>query len=363
MSRPDTSARKTSRRPAVPMEPVIDPADWTGATLPQRGGWQFSLSREEIAEVDAAVRSVRERGMDIKDVTIADFPLPLLDEKLAAMRTQAIEGTGVVALHGLPIERYGVAEAAAAFWGVGLRLGLPVPQNHKGHVLGHVADLAGPDRSAPHLRAYHTSADLGFHSDSSDLLGLMCLRTAKSGGQSRIVSTVALYNEMLRRRPDLVAELVKPWCRDRREEVPPGKKPWWELPVFNFEQGYFSCFWSNYYIRSAQRFEELPRFTDRQVEALDMMDEVAEEIACDNDFESGMMVFLHNHVTAHARTEYEDWPEPERRRHLLRLWLATPGGRPLPEAVLDRYVGLKPGQRPSGIVVEGMKLRAPLTPE
>lgn len=133
--------------------------------------------------------------------------------------------------------------------------------------------------------------------------------------------------------------------------------------MFNFADGYFSCFCSNYYIRSAQRFAELPRFTTKQVAALDMMDEVADEICADNDFAPGMMVFLHNHVTAHARTEYEDWPEPGRMRHLLRLWLATPGGRPLPDAVLERYVGLKPGQRPAGIIVEGMKHHAPLRPE
>lgn len=358
-----TTDSAVRRVPAEPMKPIVDPAEWTGETLAKRKGWQFTLTPREIAEIDEAVRSVRERGLDIKDIGTQDFPLPSLEEKLAAMKAEALEGAGVVALRGLPVDSYGTAEAAAVFWGVGLRLGVPVSQNHKGHVLGHVADLAGRDRSKPHLRAYHTSAELGFHSDSCDLLGLMCLRTAKSGGQSRIVSTVALYNEMLRRRPDLVAELVRPWYRDRREEIPPGKKPWWELPVFCFAEGYFSCFWSNYYIRSAQRFEELPRFTARQVEALDMMDEVAAEICVDNDFEPGMMVFLHNHVTAHARTEYEDWPDPARRRHLLRLWLATPGGRPLPDAVLDRYVGLEPGQRPAGIVVAGMRHQAPLQPD
>ena len=363
MSQAIAARSAVTRQPAEPMKPIIDPADWTGETLPGLSGWQFHLTPSEAAEVDAAVQAVRARGMDIKDITRDDFPLPNLEGKLAEMKEQAIEGTGIVALHGLDISGYGMAEAAAAFWGVGVRLGNAVPQNHKGHVLGHVSDLAGKDRSAPHLRAYHTSAELGFHADSCDILGLMCIRTAKAGGQSRIVSTVALYNEMLRRRPDLVEMLCQPWFRDRREEIPPGKQPWWELPVFCFEQGYFSCFWSNYYIRSCQRFEELPRFTDKQVEALDMMDEVAEEIACDNDFKPGMMVFLHNHVTAHARAEYEDWEDPERRRHLLRLWLATPNGRPLPEAVLDRYVGLKPGQRPAGIVVEGMKVHAPLEPE
>ena len=176
-------------------------------------------------------------------------------------------------------------------------------------------------------------------------------------------SSVAIYNEMLHRRPDLVEELVKPWYRDRRNEIPPGKDPWFELPVFNFADGYFSCVWHNYYIRSAQRFEALPRFTERQVEALDMMDILADELKHETDFRCGDIQFLHNHVVVHGRTKYEDWPEPKRKRHLLRLWLATPGGRPLPEAILERYVGLKPGQRPAGIIVDGMAFKTPLEPE
>jgi hypothetical protein len=180
---------------------------------------------------------------------------------------------------------------------------------------------------------------------------------------SSVASSVAIYNEMLRRRPDLVAELVKPWYRDRRNEIPPGKDPWFELPVFCFAEGYFSCSWHNYYIRSTQRFETLPRFTPAQTEALEMMDILADELKHETDFRPGDIQFLHNHVIVHGRTQYEDWPEEHRKRHLLRLWLATPGGRPLPKAVLERYVGLKPGQRPAGIVVENMDLKTPLTPE
>jgi hypothetical protein len=257
-----------------------------------------------------------------------------------------------------------MAESAAAFWGMGLRVGEPVSQNYKGHVLGHVCDLHGATRDGnASLRAYHTSGELGYHTDSSDIVVLMCLNQAKSGGGNRLASMIAVYNEMLRRRPDLVAELIKPWYRDRRNEIPPGKGPYFALPIFNFAQGYLSASWQNYYTRSAQRFPELPRFTPLQIEALDMIDTLCDELAYVNVLAPGEIVFMHNHVMAHARDEYEDWPEPARKRHLLRLWLATPGGRPLPDAYLERYVGLKPGQRPAGIIVENMKLQAPLAPE
>lgn len=351
------------RLPAEPLKPVIDPADWTGAQLTAADGWQFDLTETEIAEIDAAVAAVRERGLDIKDITLADFPLPVLEPRLALLKNQVLHGKGVGLLRGIPVERYDIVEAAAAYWGIGLRIGTPVSQNRNGHLLGHVYDLTGPSRDGPSSRAYHTSAYLNYHSDSCDVVGLLCLKPAKTGGMSSVASSVAIYNEMLRRRPDLVAELVKPWYRDRRNEIPPGKDPWFELPVFCFAQGYFSCSWHNFYIRSTQRFEALPRFTPAQKEALDMMDILADELKHETDFRPGDIQFLHNHVIVHGRTAYEDWPETDRKRHLLRLWLATPGGRPLPEAVLERYVGLKPGQRPAGIIVENMDLKVPLEPE
>lgn len=357
------TATRAAHVPAEPMKPVIEPAGWSGEELRRSDDWRFELTAAEIAELDAAVAGVKARGLDIKDITLADFPLPALDRKLAALKDQLLNGKGVGVLRGVPVGRYDIAEAAAACWGLGLRIGVPVSQNHNGHLLGHVYDLVGPSREAPSTRAYHTSAYLNYHSDSCDVVGLLCLNKAKRGGLSSIASSVAIHNEMLRRRPDLVAELTRPWYRDRRNEIPPGKDPWFELPVFCFAEGYFSCSWHNYYIRSAQRFVELPRFTEAQLEALDMMDILADELKYEMTFEPGDIQFLHNHVVVHGRTAYEDWPEPARKRHLLRLWLATPGGRPLPEAVLERYVGLKPGERPAGILVDNTTLKTPLQPE
>ncbi len=352
------------RQPAQPMKPVVDPAGWTGAELGASDEWVFRLGNDDIAELDAAADGVEERGLEIKDITRDDFPLPGLEGKLAQLKSELMDGHGLAVLRGVPVGRYDIARAAAAFWGIGLRVGVPVSQNHKGHVLGHVLDLLGDSRERdPSTRAYNTSSELDYHTDSCDVVVLLCLQKAKSGGLSSVASSVAVYNEMLRRRPDLVEELIKPWYRDRRGEIPPGKKPWFELPIFNFPDGYFSTSWAGYYIRSAQRFDELPRFTDRQTEALDTFSATATELSHHIAFEPGDILFLHNHVTVHARTHYDDHPEPERKRHLLRLWLTTPDGRPLPDGTQDRYAGLKPGERPHGIMVEGMELSAPLAPE
>lgn len=352
------------RKPATPMQPVIDPAAWNGEELARSNDWKFELTAAEIAEIDAAIESVEARGLEIKDIKRKDFRLPTLDAKLADMKAEIMDGHGLAVLKGLPVDRYDTRRAAIAYWGIARRIGRQVSQNFMGHLLGHVYDLVGADRGAsPTYRAYHTSAELGFHSDSSDVVVLLCMQQAKTGGGNRLASTVAIYNEMLKRRPDLVEELVKPWYRDRREEIPPGKDPYWQLPVFNFADGYFSAFWSNYYIRSAQRFTELPRFTEKQIEALDMMDTLADELCIDVTLEEGDIAFLHNHVAIHARNRYEDWPEPDRKRHLMRFWLETPEGRPIPSAVADRYGALDPGQRHSGIVVENMEVCTPLEPE
>jgi hypothetical protein len=199
------------REPAVAMQKVIDPADWTGADLEAGDDWKYALTEADIAEIEAALASVEARGLEIKDITRDDFPLPHLDAKLAAIKDQLVHGRGLAMLEGIPVERWDIRQAAIAYWGVALRIGEQVSQNYKGHLLGHVYDLVGPDRDQnSSVRAYHSSAELAYHSDSCDVVVLMCLNQAKSGGGNRLASTVAIYNEMLRRRPDLVEELCKP---------------------------------------------------------------------------------------------------------------------------------------------------------
>jgi hypothetical protein len=228
-------------------------------------------------------------------------------------------------------------ESATAFFGLGAHLGSARSQNGKGHVLGHVQDL-GLDVHDPNVRIYQTNERQTYHTDSCDIVGLLCLKTAKSGGLSALVSSTTIFNEMRRRRPDLLEVLFQPLATDRRGEVPEGKKPYFEIPVFNWHRGYLTAIYQRQYIDSAQRFPDAPRLTPRQVEALEL---------------------VHNHTMLHDRTGFVDWPEPERRRHLLRLWLAASDARPLPEVFAQRYGTVTVGDR-GGIIVRGTKLHAPL---
>ena len=234
-------------------------------------------------------------------------------------------------------------------------------QNGKGHILGHVKDL-GRSIDDPTARIYQTMHRQTFHTDSVDIVALLCLKTAKSGGLSRIVSSMFLYNEMFRRRPDLAAVLFEPFFFDRRGEAAPGQKGYYETPIFHWYANQLSVIYGNrYYIESAQRFPDVPRLTEKQIEALDLFDALANDPSnyLDIEFQPGDIQLIHNHVILHDRTDYEDWPERERKRHLLRLWLCPPNGRPLPPVFAGRYGGTDIGNR-GGIVLPGVAMVAPL---
>ena len=267
---------------------------------------------------------------------------------------------GFALLRGLPMERYALEDAATIYWGLGAWFGRPRSQNAQGHLLGHVRDV-GADLADPGVRTYQTTQRQFYHTDSVDLVALLCVRKAKSGGLSSLVSSVTAYNEMRARRLDLLPVMFEPFHVDRRGEVPPGMAPWFALPIFNWYAGALTTIYVRRYIESAQRFPEVPRLTARQREALDVFDAICEDprLHLQMAFEPGDIQLVHNHQILHDRTAFEDWPEPSRKRHLLRLWLCPPDGRPLPPAFAARYGSVTIGDR-GGIVVHGTRLHAPL---
>ena len=166
---------------------------------------------------------------------------------------------------------------------------------------------------------------------------------------------------MRRRRPDLLKLLFEPLATDRRGEVPEGQKPYFLLPPFNWYKGYLSAIYQRQYIDSAQRFDDAPRMTPQLIEALDMFDALTNDPKLNMfmEFKPGDVQLVHNHTLLHDRTNFLDWPEPERKRHLLRLWLAADRARPLPDAYAQRYGSVAIGDR-GGIIVRGTQLNAPL---
>ena len=337
------------------------PAAWYGPEMAKRDDWAMALSVAEVAEIEAASERLVARNADIATIRAGDFPLPTLAAKLKArVAAEVLNGRGFLLMRGLPVERWSMREAATAFFGLGSHLGSPRSQNGKGHVLGHVQDL-GLDVADPNVRIYQTHERQTYHTDSCDIVGLLCLKTAKSGGLSALVSSTTIFNEMRRRRPDLLTLLFEPVATDRRGEVPEGQKPYFEIPVFSWHEGYLSALYQRQYVDSAQRSPEAPRLSPAQVEALDLFDSLANDprLHMFMEFRPGDVQLVHNHTLLHDRTSFVDWPEPERRRHLLRLWLAASGARPLPAIFAQRYGSLTVGDR-GGIIVRGTRLHAPL---
>lgn len=359
-------AEAVTPSPALPVWPRIEgPCAWIGADMRKREAeWTYRLSSAESAEIETAVKAVQSRGLDLAQIRRGDFPLPTLGPVLDRLRREVLDGRGFVLLRGMPVEDRPIADSAIAYWGVGSYFGAARSQNAKGHLLGHVYDLGqGLSATNPNLRSYATAERQNFHIDRCDVVALLCLRRAKSGGLSTIVSSMTVHNVMAERRPDLLDRLYRPFPVDRRGEIPEGKAPFYEAPVFNEYAGAVSVLYSRLHIGSSQRFPDAPRLTPEDFEALDMIGQLAAdpELRLDMNFMPGDIQFLHNHTILHARSAYEDWHDIERKRHLLRLWLAPPGARKLPPVFAECYGDLTIGDR-GGIVCRDTRLHAPLTP-
>ena len=326
---------------------------WYGPELAQQRNWIVHLTDAEITELQTAVHKSDQSFTD------QNVSLPILGPRLKQILDEVMNGRGFVLIKGLPVERWTRREAAVAFLVIGVQLGKLRMQNAEGHLLGHVRDL-GRSSNDPNTRIYQTRERQTHHTDSCDVVGLMCLRTAKSGGLSSLVSSTTIFNEMRRRRPDLLSVLMQPIETDRRGEVPEGSKPYFNIPVFNYHDGLVSAIYQRQYIESARRFPGVPPFTPLQIEALDLLDQLANDPKLNlmMELEPGDIQLVHNHTILHDRTAFEDYPEPERKRHLLRLWLAPPNARPLPEVFAERFGSITPGDR-GGVTVAGAKPTIP----
>ncbi len=340
---------------------ISGPCVWHGNDQRERKDWLRTLSADEIVEIERAVAS--SQSISIDKISRAAFPLPNLNPALEALRRELIGGRGFALLRGLPVERWSRETTVRAYWGLGLHLGDPVSQNPEGHLLGHVKDIGGDFHDLNSRGGYRSHAALPFHTDiGADLVGLLCLRTAKSGGGSSIVSVAAIYNAMRALRPDLVAELSKPIVRDRRGEVPRGKLPHYSAPVFCLHEGRLTTTFVRRFIDSAPRHEDVPDLTPALNEALDLFESLANQpdLKLGMDFRAGDIQFINNLTLLHARTAFEDFTEPTRKRHLLRLWLAVPDGWPLPEFYYDRFGAVTSTGRPAGMAMAGITPTVPL---
>jgi hypothetical protein len=304
-----------------------------------------------LSEIDAALAHAKRVGARIPFAADA-FPLPRLAAQLDAILDEVENGRGFVLLRGIPRDRYADAECERIYWGLGVHLGTPVSQNARGHVLGHVRD-EGRIIADPNARAYQTNQRMDFHTDMLpvDVLGLFCLRGAKSGGASKLVSALTIHNVLRAERPELLEALYGMFHVDWRGEEPAGEQPWFTLPMFSERDGKVTARINSLsYYDSAARHGEQYRPTAIQRDALEMAQEIANrpELMFTMDFQEGDIQLINNHTLLHAREAYDDYPEPGRERHLLRMWIAVDDTRrrPLAHALADRYRWVREGGIP-----------------
>lgn len=304
--------------------PITGPAAWKGRDLADDPSWKHVLSAGAIAAIEAALASVRARGLRFPDFAREDFPIgAALAAELARIADALENGRGFVLLRGLPVGRWTDDEIAIVYYGLGLHLGVPVGQNPKGELLGSVMNVGDPAQKT--TRVYETNLYLPYHSDPSDVVGLLCLRKARTGGLSSLVSVAAIYNEILARHPEYLGLYYRPMYFAHLCEPLPSLSP-----IFSHHEGKLSCRYLRQYIELGHEIREQP-LSRVEIEALDLFDAVIhlEHIRLDMMLEPGDLQFANNYAVLHSRTAFEDHDEPALRRRMLRLWLKMPNARTL----------------------------------
>jgi hypothetical protein len=306
-------------------KPLETHVDWRAPDVADPARWTVTLSERDHRELDSALKVAKSASADMLDIDRETFPLDGLSAKLADLERELIDGRGFVRIMALNTTRYSDDDLTLLYWGIGAHLGDPWPQNRHGHMMGDVTDQ-GKTIDDPTARGNELGlVGLDYHTDGSDLVGLMCLRPAKSGGLSCVANVVAIYNELVRTRPDLVAALYEPLPWDFRGEQPPGRPGFYMRAVFTEHDGRLFNFFIPQYIKASQRHADAPRLSPLAIEALDTVSEMAR----DPDFNvymelpPGSMQFINNYHVLHGRTAYEDDVAHGYKRHLKRLWLAT----------------------------------------
>jgi hypothetical protein len=308
---------------ASDLTPLEIDCEWRSDELGD--SYVFQLTDEHVDELDRALVHAEATCDDVLDISRDAFPLPTLGAELAGITRDLVSGRGVVHVRGVPVERYGKRRASSIYWGIGMHLGRPWPQNAKGHLLGDVTDQ-GKAVTDPTSRGNEIGGfAFPFHSDGSDLVGLFCLDAGASGGASLVANAVSIHNDLVRTEPELAAELYAPFPYDLRGENAPGTKPWYTMPIFNRHEGRLFVRYIRPYIESTRRHDDAPRPADAARAAMDRVDAMCADpqyhVAM--TMQPGDMQFVNNYHVLHARHAYEDDRPAGRIRHLKRLWLET----------------------------------------
>ena len=309
-------------------ERAIRPYDggWQAADLERDQRWIYHSSQTERDRLIDLAKTIEARCDGNPNRLLAmgadDFDLGPLAARLVEMMGEIRDGAGLALYRGLPLDEVSPLGAAALYWGIGLHLGTPKSNNPEGDMIGHVVNTGG-NYDNPNQRGYQTNVEMDYHCDQSDVVGLLCIRPAMTGGLSKVVSSRAVHATIKSRRPDLEAVLSQPFCWTKHAETDSGEAPFYESPVFNFVGDTLSTSFGPKHMIKGHRLAEAPDLTPLQAEAIDVMSELADEMHLSMDLQRGDIQLVNNYKILHTRTGFDDWPEPGRQRTLWRLWLTV----------------------------------------
>lgn len=327
--------------PDILTTPVTEPSAWLADDVRADDRWRMHFDQPEIDELENMVAFLLARGREAVEFGRDEIgELPLVEARIAKVLEELEHGRGFVLIKGLDVDRYDRREIATLYWIIGQFLGDPVHHSPAGDMIGEVRDQ-GLDYNDPLVRGYKSNQALGFHCDGADLVSLLCLQTAKSGGESLLCSSMALFNEILAHHPEYLPVLFEGFHYNLRGEGEKGESypvTRHKVPVFSFLDGRLSCRFLRKAILEGQKFVGEP-LDGLALEAVETMNGLAGEdrFRYDMVFERGDIQVLNNYMILHARGAFEDWPEPERKRNLLRMWINQRGGRALDPQFADRY--------------------------
>lgn len=305
-------------------QPVMGPAAWTGKDIQNDTQWIEQLQASDIQALDDALAALKSKGLTFPNFKREDFPISSnIAKRLDALAEVLENGRGFALWRGLPVERYSEEELKSVYYGIGLHLGKPVCQNPRGDLLGEVAAVG--DSKDIRTRVYQTNLYLPYHSDPSDVVGLLCVRKAKQGGVSSLVSVARIYNEILEKYPEYLGLYYRMFYFEHLCEPQPSLSP-----IFSYHKGKLSCRYLRQYLELGCDIKGVP-LSKVEMEALDCFDRImhSPEIRVDMLMVPGDLQFANNYAVLHSRTEFEDYEDETTRRRMLRLWLKMPNAREL----------------------------------
>jgi len=332
------------------VDEVEQPKPWLASDIKQSTQWIRPLTAAEKAGLRKGLEAFDASGIPLEEASGEDFPFEGVQQLIQDIHHQLYKGFGLIVLKEFPIEGLDEESIKKLYWGFTNHLGVLRPQGKNSALMNHVKNAGGVYRAAGG-RGYNTNAELDFHVDFSDYVGLLCIHDAKSGGISKACSSRALFETLKQQAPELAQALMTPLYYSRQDEHAPDELPYYQTPVIAFEQGWFSCRYTRNHIRYAHRHEGAAAPSPIQEAAMDWIDQAAlsDEFTFDMRLVPGDFQILNNHVVLHSRTAYEDYDEPEKKRSLLRSWIATPNSQPLSPMMQQAFHDHRAGAVRGGI--------------